>query len=118
MTQQPAMVPEGAVTWLVPECCGTFPFLKSYAPGHLRLPAIASGSRGSSYAGGIVDAKSSRTTKAQFGVPGLDDILSGGLIRNRQYLFEGTPGSGKTTLALQFLLEGAGQGEKGLYITL
>jgi circadian clock protein KaiC len=65
-----------------------------------------------------VDAKSSRTTKAQFGIAGLDDILSGGLIRNRQYLFEGTPGSGKTTLALQFLLEGAGHGEKGLYITL
>jgi circadian clock protein KaiC len=65
-----------------------------------------------------MDAKSSRTAKAQFGIPGLDDILSGGLIRNRQYLFEGTPGSGKTTLALQFLLEGAGNGEKGLYITL
>jgi circadian clock protein KaiC len=65
-----------------------------------------------------MNVKSSRTTKAQFGIPGLDDILSGGLIRNRQYLFEGTPGSGKTTLALQFLLEGAGQGEKGLYITL
>jgi circadian clock protein KaiC len=65
-----------------------------------------------------MDAKSSQSTKAQFGVPGLDDILSGGLIRNRQYLFEGTPGSGKTTLALQFLLEGARQGEKGLYITL
>jgi circadian clock protein KaiC len=45
-------------------------------------------------------------------------VLSGGLTRNRQYLFEGTPGAGKTTLALQFLLEGAAQGEKGLYITL
>ena len=65
-----------------------------------------------------MDAKSGQTAKAQFGIPGLDDILSGGLIRNRQYLFEGAPGSGKTTLALQFLLEGAGQGEKGLYITL
>jgi circadian clock protein KaiC len=65
-----------------------------------------------------MDAPSSQTTKAQFGVPGLDDILSGGLVRNRQYLFEGAPGSGKTTLALQFLLEGARLGEKGLYITL
>jgi circadian clock protein KaiC len=65
-----------------------------------------------------MDAKSSETTKAKFGLPGLDDILSGGLIRNRQYLFEGAPGSGKTTLALQFLLEGARLGEKGLYITL
>src|SRR5262245_60787954 len=65
-----------------------------------------------------MDAKSSRMTKAQFGIPGLDDVLLGGLIRNRQYLLEGTPGSGKTTLALQFLLEGARLGEKGLYITL
>ena len=38
------------------------------------------------------------------GVAGLDDVLSGGLRRNRSYLFEGVPGSGKTTLALQFLL--------------
>ena len=56
--------------------------------------------------------------KALFGVSGLDDILCGGLARNRLYLLEGSPGSGKTTLALQFLLEGAGAGEKGLYITL
>jgi circadian clock protein KaiC len=65
-----------------------------------------------------MDAKASETTKAQFGIPGLDDILTGGLVRNRQYLFEGAPGSGKTTLALQFLREGARLGEKGLYITL
>jgi circadian clock protein KaiC len=57
-------------------------------------------------------------TKARFGVPGLDDVLFGGLRRNRLFLFEGTPGAGKTTLALQFLLEGARSGEKGLYITL
>jgi circadian clock protein KaiC len=61
---------------------------------------------------------SERSPKALFGVPGLDDILSGGLARNRLYLLEGNPGSGKTTLALQFLLEGASAGEKGLYITL
>ena len=65
-----------------------------------------------------MDEKSSRAAKAQFGVPGLDDILIGGLARNRLYLIEGTPGSGKTTLGLQFLLEGANAGEKGLYITL
>jgi circadian clock protein KaiC len=57
-------------------------------------------------------------SKAAFGVYGLDDVLGGGLARDRLYLLEGTPGTGKTTVALQFLLEGARLGEKGLYITL
>lgn len=52
------------------------------------------------------------------GVAGLDDILGGGFPRNRIYLIQGDPGVGKTTLALQFLLEGAKTGETGLYITL
>src|SRR3977135_429856 len=52
------------------------------------------------------------------GLSGLDDILGGGLDPNRLYLVEGTPGSGKTTLALQFLLEGVKRGERVLYITL
>src|SRR5512143_3006974 len=52
------------------------------------------------------------------GIPDLDLILGGGLTMHRTYLLEGTPGSGKTTLALQFLLAGAKAGEKGLYITL
>ena len=52
------------------------------------------------------------------GNTGLDTILTGGLPANRLYLLEGAPGSGKTTLALQFLREGASRGEKALYITL
>ena len=52
------------------------------------------------------------------GVPGLDNILGGGLPRNHLYLLEGDPGVGKTTLALQFLRQGAKEGESGLYITL
>ncbi|HYC32330.1 MAG TPA: ATPase domain-containing protein [Gemmatimonadales bacterium] len=52
------------------------------------------------------------------GVPGLDFVLGGGLPEHRVYLIEGTPGTGKTTLALQFLLEGAARGETTLYITL
>jgi circadian clock protein KaiC len=52
------------------------------------------------------------------GVEGLDNILEGGLPANRIYLVEGDPGAGKTTLALQFLMEGARLGEAGLYITL
>jgi circadian clock protein KaiC len=56
--------------------------------------------------------------KAKLGVSGLDDILVGGLARGRVYLLEGSPGTGKTTVALRFLLQGAELGEKGLYITL
>jgi circadian clock protein KaiC len=52
------------------------------------------------------------------GIAGFDDIIGGGFTRNRLYLVEGNPGSGKTTLALQYLLEGARRGERGLYITL
>jgi circadian clock protein KaiC len=52
------------------------------------------------------------------GNAGLDAILGGGLPANRLYLLEGAPGSGKTTLALQFLLEGVRHGERALYITL
>ncbi|WP_414471344.1 ATPase domain-containing protein [Microvirga sp. M2] len=56
--------------------------------------------------------------KARTGVAGLDDILIGGLSPGHVYLLEGSPGTGKTTIALQFLLEGAKAGEAGLYITM
>ncbi|MDX1584406.1 MAG: ATPase domain-containing protein, partial [Thermoanaerobaculia bacterium] len=52
------------------------------------------------------------------GVPGLDEVVGGGLPKNYVYLIQGDPGSGKTTMAMQFLLEGAEQGEKTLYLTL
>jgi circadian clock protein KaiC len=56
--------------------------------------------------------------KAKTGVEGLDDVLVGGLRRGRVYLVEGSPGTGKTTIATKFLLTGAAEGERGLYITL
>src|SRR4051794_17665000 len=56
--------------------------------------------------------------KAKSGIWGLDNILSGGFSRGHLFLVEGAPGTGKTTVALQFLLEGINSGEKCLYITL
>ena len=58
-----------------------------------------------------------RQEKCITGVPGLDDVLRGGLPRNQLFLLQGKPGTGKTSLALQFLLQGAKDGEKCLYIT-
>jgi circadian clock protein KaiC len=55
---------------------------------------------------------------AATGISGLDDILGGGLERGRVFLLEGSPGAGKTTVALQFLRTGAGLGERCLYVTL
>ncbi len=52
------------------------------------------------------------------GIPGLDAVLSGGLTRDRLYLVEGEPGTGKTTLAMQFLNDGARRGETVVYVTL
>jgi circadian clock protein KaiC len=58
------------------------------------------------------------TEKAKTGIWGLDNILSGGFSRGHVFLVEGAPGTGKTTIALQFLMEGVRSGEKCLYITL
>src|SRR5688572_6553469 len=62
--------------------------------------------------------KGSTVEKVSTGIAGLDDVLRGGLPANRLNLVEGTPGAGKTTLALQFLLDGARRGETVLYVTL
>ena len=56
--------------------------------------------------------------EARTGIAGLDDVLGGGLERGRVFLLEGAPGTGKTTIATQFLLAGAKAGERCLYITL
>jgi circadian clock protein KaiC len=63
-------------------------------------------------------APADTTARALTGIAGLDEILGGGLPTNHLYLLDGEPGTGKTTLALQFLLEGVSRGEKGLYVTL
>jgi circadian clock protein KaiC len=61
---------------------------------------------------------SARAAIADTGIRGLDEVLAGGFRRNRLYLIEGVPGSGKTTLSMQFLLAGARAGETVLYVTL
>ena len=63
-------------------------------------------------------AKFEKTKRVSTGVQGLDSILYGGLPRNRFSVVQGAPGTGKTTLALQYLLEGARRGERTLFVTL
>lgn len=58
------------------------------------------------------------TDDALIGTTGLDDVLGGGLERARTFLLEGSPGTGKTTIAVQFLMTGAAAGERCLYVTL
>jgi len=62
--------------------------------------------------------RGSITGKAGTGIKGLDEVLAGGLTAGNVFLLEGNPGTGKTTIALSFLMDGAAKGEKGLYITL
>src|SRR5579872_3725669 len=65
-----------------------------------------------------MSTQSETLPRAATGISGLDDILSGGLARNRLHLLEGSPGTGRTTIALQFLMAGAEAGEIGIYVSL
>jgi circadian clock protein KaiC len=58
------------------------------------------------------------TARISTAIKGLDEVLGGGLPADRLYLVEGDPGTGKTTLALQFLIEGVSRGERTLYVAL
>ena len=66
----------------------------------------------------MTDPTRQADSRCETGIDGLNEILGDGLPANCMYLVQGDPGSGKTTLALQFLLEGVRLGEKTLYITL
>lgn len=57
-------------------------------------------------------------SRSKTGIPGFDDVACGGFIPRQLYLIDGDPGAGKTTFALQYLLEGVRHGERCLYVTL
>src|SRR5215210_696338 len=66
----------------------------------------------------MTEGQTNKDQRVKTGIAGLDLLLDGGLPTNRLYLVEGDPGTGKTTLALQFLMEGRALGETCLYVTL
>ncbi len=66
----------------------------------------------------MAEVSKQRNSLVATGIAGFDDIIGGGFSPRRLYLIEGDPGAGKTTLALQYLMEGRQQGERGLYVTL
>ena len=80
--------------------------------------AAARGVDPASAIGGDWQRVTTGSTKASTGIAGLDDVTEGGLQRGRVFLLEGSPGAGKTTVATQFLMEGAAAGERCLYVTL
>jgi circadian clock protein KaiC len=90
--------------------------LSTPAQGGVRAPSEVSGWNKLRFK--MSDTSTPARGPSKTGVAGLDDILNGGFTPDRLYLIDGDPGAGKTTLALQYLLEGAKQGEKCLYITL
>src|SRR3569833_277828 len=85
-------------------------------PGN--FPEVAAFPIGSSEPRTLLGSNMSRDDKAKTGIEGLDGILAGGLSRGHVFLVEGAPGAGKTTIAMQFLMAGAEEGERCLYITL
>lgn len=87
--------------------CGSLPFLRRPPKVPAPMPTAA--------APQVLPPPQPR---AATGIDGLDNVLGGGFPRGHLYLVEGTPGAGKTTLGLQFLLEGQAQGERSLYVTL
>ena len=80
--------------------------------------AVTSTSQSGNGIGIQSNGKSPSVERFAIGIAGLDDVLGGGLPRNHLYLVEGDPGTGKTTIAMQFLMEGVRCGQKGLYVTL
>lgn len=62
--------------------------------------------------------KKEKIERVKIGIPGVDEILNGGVPDNNLVLLTGSTGTGKTTFGLQYLVEGAKQGESGVYITL
>ena len=66
----------------------------------------------------MTNATEHHAKRSETGIPGLDDILFGGFLPRRLYLVQGAPGTGKTTLAMQYLIQGKKKGESGLFITL
>ena len=91
------------------------------ASSRTRQVRSSTGTRGAPVTSALLPVASSSTdqiARSCTGVEGLDDILGGGLPSNHSYLLDGEPGTGKTTLALQFLLNGVARGEPGLYVTL
>jgi circadian clock protein KaiC len=66
----------------------------------------------------MTEADNQASKYVSTGIAGLDEVLRGGFLRKGFYLLQGDPGSGKTTIALQYLFAGSLRGEKGLYITL
>ena len=67
---------------------------------------------------GSKSSETQRIERLSTGIPGLDEILRGGLIPKRSYLVRGEPGTGKTILGLHYLTHGAAEGDTSLFINL